>query len=64
MAKYINSEKFKIVFLNNKDLTHLNPGEKFETKEFIPELSKYLVHEPVEPKPVNKVIKKSTKGDK
>ena len=64
MAKYINSEKFKIVFLNNKELTHLKPGEKFESKEFIPELSKYLVHEPVEPKPANKVVKKSTKGDK
>ena len=43
MAKYINSEKFKIIVSVDKELIIINSGEEFESERLIPELSKYLI---------------------
>lgn len=45
MAKYINSERHKIILLVNKDLQAINPGETFESNGLIPELHKYIVED-------------------
>lgn len=43
MAKYINTESSKIMFIHEGQLRSLNPGEELNSKNIIVELSKYLV---------------------
>lgn len=45
MAKYINTESNKIMFVHQGQLCSFNPGEELNSKNIIVELSKYLVDE-------------------